>query len=131
MFAFQKPLTLELIWIIPLVAILQAFSYALGMLFGTLSLFIRDIREFVPVLLQVMFWLTPIIYPITILPEPLQVLESLNPVYLLIEQFRLVIVQGTSPDVMIIAILLCVTGCLVLMIQYGVRIMERHVRDLL
>ena len=43
----------------------QLFAYGLGFLLAVLSVFIRDIREFVNVFLQLWFWLTPIVYGCT------------------------------------------------------------------
>jgi homopolymeric O-antigen transport system permease protein len=131
MLAFGKPLSLQMLWLVPLMVLTQGLSYSAGMLVGTLSLFVRDIRESVPVLLQVLFWTTPIIYPITILPEPMRSFERVNPVFLLIDQFHRIIVTNEPPDPVSTLQLLACVGVLVLIVQYAVRTLERHVRDIL
>jgi lipopolysaccharide transport system permease protein len=131
MVILQTPISFNLLWLIVLMAILQGLSYAAGMLLGTLALFVRDIRELVPVLLQVIFWMTPIIYPVTILPEPLRSLESFNPVFMVIDQFHRVVLEGGVPNPVTMLELVLIMAVLLVVVQYSVRTLERHVRDLL
>ncbi|MEW6111792.1 MAG: ABC transporter permease, partial [Thermodesulfobacteriota bacterium] len=54
-----------------------------------------DIYE---VLLNAFFYLTPIIYPVSILPEQLQKIERFNPMFLFIDGFRVPLIEGRLPD---------------------------------
>ncbi len=60
-------------WVVlafPPVFLIQAvFSLGLGLLTATLHVFFRDVGQFMVVILQFWFWLTPIIYSVSILPE--------------------------------------------------------------
>lgn len=76
----------------------QLFAYGLGFLLAVLSVFIRDIREFVNVFLQLWFWLTPIVYVVHILPEETQSIFSWNPMFLMVESYRDVILNHTVPE---------------------------------
>jgi len=55
------------------------FTVGLGMLLAIGTVFFRDIRHFVEVLLLLLFWLTPIIYEYPALPASLQALVGLSP----------------------------------------------------
>lgn len=68
-----------MIAIIPLLIIQQAFALGIGMVLGTLNVFFRDVGHFLNIVLQFWFWLTPIVYPINILPERIQYLLGFNP----------------------------------------------------
>lgn len=90
---------LDLYWLfIPVVYLVQQlFAYALGFGLAILSVFLRDIREFINVVVQLWFWLTPVVYVITILPEPYRQLISLNPFYVLVNSYRDLIIHHQLP----------------------------------
>lgn len=84
--------------LIPLVYLVQQlFAYALGFGLAILSVFLRDIREFINVIVQLWFWLTPVVYVITILPEPYRRLIALNPFFTLVNSYRDLIVHHQLP----------------------------------
>jgi lipopolysaccharide transport system permease protein len=85
--------------LIPLLMILQAFfSLGLGMFFASFTVFFRDVRYFVNVLLTVWFFMTPILYPISMMPEKIRVLGFINPMTLLVTMFRDVVLEGRIPE---------------------------------
>lgn len=102
--------------ILPLLAILVAFAIGLGVILGVLNVFFRDVGQLFSVVLQFWFWLTPIVYPQSILPEKAQSLLAYNPLAALIAAFQQVMVCGQWPDwwslwpVSVLAILFCVVG---------------------
>jgi lipopolysaccharide transport system permease protein len=82
---------------IPLLVIQLAFALGLGMILGTLNVFFRDIGHFINIVLQFWFWLTPIVYPPSILPESIRDLLSLNPMTDLIGAYQQIILYGDWP----------------------------------
>jgi lipopolysaccharide transport system permease protein len=73
------------------------FAMSIGLLLGVLNVFMRDIGQVVPVILQAMFWLTPVVYNITILPEHVQHLFKLNPMYPLVTSYQNVLLYNKPP----------------------------------
>ncbi len=59
-----------------------------GSLLSALTVTYRDFRYVVPFLVQVWFFVTPVIFPVSIVPEAWRWVLSLNPMYGLIEGFR-------------------------------------------
>jgi len=55
---------------------------------SSLAVFIKDIREVISVFLQFGFWITPIFWPINIIPERYRLIFKFNPVYYLIQGYR-------------------------------------------
>ncbi|MFW6345606.1 MAG: ABC transporter permease [Halomonas sp.] len=66
---------------VPVLAVLIAFAIGLGLLAGILNVFYRDIEQAIGIVLQFWFWLTPIVYPASILPDTVKGLLPLNPLY--------------------------------------------------
>jgi lipopolysaccharide transport system permease protein len=74
--------------VLPLIVIQLAFSLGVGLIVGVLNVFFRDIGHLVALGLQLWFWLTPIVYPAEILPEPIRSVLSLNPMAVLISAWQ-------------------------------------------
>ncbi|MBA3504640.1 MAG: ABC transporter permease [Betaproteobacteria bacterium] len=82
---------------IPLLAIQSALSVGIGIIAGTFNVFIRDVGQVIGVLMPFWFWLTPIVYPISILPEYVREWLYLNPMVAVIEGYQRIFVQGAQP----------------------------------
>jgi len=123
------PLSWHWLFIPVLYALQQLLAYSLGFVFATLSVFIRDIRELVNVMIQLWFWCTPIVYVIHILPEFAQQLFHFNPMYIIISAYREVIIFHRLPELGSLAILLSLSIGLLLVALYSFRKLERDVRD--
>ena len=102
--------------LLPVLAIQIAFSIGLGISLGVLNVFFRDVGQFFGIFLQFWFWLTPVVYPISILPERFQPLMSLNPMARLAGAYQTILVSGQWPNwrallpVAVLALLLCALG---------------------
>jgi lipopolysaccharide transport system permease protein len=84
--------------VFPLIGILILFAIGLGIISGVLNVFFRDVGQFFAIFLQFWFWLTPVVYPISIIPDRLRVFIQLNPMTSLIESFQTIFVQNHWPD---------------------------------
>lgn len=85
--------------LLPLV-LLPAFLFALGVawLLAAAGVFVRDLIHVMPVLMQVLMFLSPVFYPTEAVPGSLRWLHQLNPLGLAIENVRRVTLLGTQPD---------------------------------
>jgi lipopolysaccharide transport system permease protein len=88
-----------IIGFVPLLIIQQAFALGLGIFLGTMNVFFRDIGQFVGIILQFWFWFTPIIYPVSILPEKIKALLSFNPMTKFITSYQQIILHSQWPDI--------------------------------
>jgi len=78
--------------------LLAAFSLGIGLIFSTLAIYFSDVVEMYQVALTAWMYLTPVIYPAEIIPAAYRTwLFSLNPMYYLIQIFRLPIYEGILP----------------------------------
>jgi lipopolysaccharide transport system permease protein len=92
------PLSLAVLWVLPLTLLVVAFAVGIGLILGIVNVFIRDTGQVVPIVLQVWFWLTPIVYPAAIVPEQYRGLLTLNPMVPVISAYQGAFVYGTSPQ---------------------------------
>jgi len=84
--------------LLPVVALTVWFAIALGISLGILNVFFRDVGHFFSVALQFWLWLTPVVYPLSILPPVAQGLVALNPLAGLISAARDVVLRQMWPD---------------------------------
>lgn len=82
--------------VLPLTMIVT-FSLGMGMLLAALTVKFRDIMHLYSVFMTGLMYLTPVIYPMSILPEPVRLVVSLNPLTNIVEMFRDVMFYNAVP----------------------------------
>ena len=84
--------------LLPIVLFIQlALSLGLGLLGGALNVFYRDIRHVFALVLQIWFYASPIIYPVTVVPDELLPIYYLNPMAGVIEAYRAILLYQQLP----------------------------------
>ncbi|WP_083186784.1 ABC transporter permease [Dissulfuribacter thermophilus] len=83
-----KGLTISVIFLPLIFMAFFLFSIGLGHIVAGATVFLRDIQHLLPVVLFVWFYLTPIIYPKTMVPNTFHFLFLLNPIYPFVELIR-------------------------------------------
>jgi lipopolysaccharide transport system permease protein len=83
------------LWLPAVVAVHMSFTLGMIILISSLSVFLRDIKQFIGIAISLWFFLTPIIYPLSMVPEGYRWMITLNPMYPFIELYHLVLLQGT------------------------------------
>lgn len=110
-----------------------AFLAALGvgMWLSALSVQFRDVRYTIPFLTQIWLFLTPVVYPSSLLPEPWRLLYSLNPMVGVVEGFRFALLGSPPPP---LSLWILSTGTTVLILIGGIfyfRRVERNFADII
>ncbi len=117
-FAFLGHLpTWEVLWLPVIIATTVILGIGFGLILGVLNVFVRDISQVVPIVLQIAFWFTPIVYPLSVIPESYRYLLQFNPMYPLVKGYQDVLVYGVKPDIHSITMILIV-GTLMLVFSF-------------
>ncbi len=87
----------QALWLPALVLITLALSLGIGIVIGVINVFVRDLGQVVPILLQALFWMTPVVYMLDILPERYRSVFELNPLYPLVASYQNVLVFDRPP----------------------------------
>ncbi|MCI0418227.1 MAG: ABC transporter permease [Acidobacteria bacterium] len=91
---FSVTLTLLPIVILPLVFL----SLGLTWFLAGLGVFLRDIRHLVSLAVQILFFMTPIFYSLDVVPQSLRPWIRINPLTSAVNNFRRVVLWGTTPE---------------------------------
>ncbi len=81
---------------IPLL-LLACFSLGIGLLISTIAVYFPDVAEMYQIVLSAWFYLTPIIYPVETLPQSYRWIATINPMYHLVNLYRLSVYFGRLP----------------------------------
>jgi ABC-type polysaccharide/polyol phosphate export permease len=76
---------------------LAMFSLGIGLLISTIGIYFADVVEMYAIVLTAWMYLTPIIYPLDVLPEYVRNWMLLNPMVHMVELFRSLVFYGTIP----------------------------------
>ena len=82
------------IWIVPLVALTLGLSWFVA----ALGVFVRDIGQAITIIVQMLFFMTPIFYPVTLVPEGWRWVLRINPLTTIVEGARATLIEGRPPD---------------------------------
>jgi lipopolysaccharide transport system permease protein len=112
---YRMPLRIEMLWLPLLVLGTMIFALAFGLWMATLSVRYRDVSFGINIILQALMYLSPVIYPLSVVPKSLRVIYQLNPMTGLIQGFRWSLLGGDAPGIsllftFVIIIVLLVSG---------------------
>lgn len=96
---FSIPIFMVTWLFLPVILLVQlALALGLGLILAALNAFYRDVKHVVILLLQVWLYVTPIIYPVNLVPERFQSIYFLNPMAGVVEGYRAIMLYGSIPD---------------------------------
>jgi lipopolysaccharide transport system permease protein len=96
--AYAAPITIALLWVPVLLAILVAFTAACALLGAAVNVRFRDVKHGLPLALQLLFFATPIVYPLALVPAGWRTALAANPLTAVVCGLREAALQGTAPD---------------------------------
>jgi lipopolysaccharide transport system permease protein len=114
MFLQQFPWTIIFLPLVYLPLILLCLG--IGWFVASLGVYIRDIGNMVSVIVRMLLFLTPIFYPITLVPEYIRFFIYLNPLTIIVENFRRVLLFNQPPDwggffaITVVTSIICILG---------------------
>jgi len=94
-----QPVDLTAVWV-PVILLFQVvFTVGVSLPLAAVNLYFRDIRFLVAVGLNLWFFLTPVMYPPSIVPDKYRFLYDLNPMARFISSYRGYLFSGSAPSI--------------------------------
>ena len=104
----------------PVILLIQyILCLGLSLIVSSVTVFFRDLQHFIGVILQLLFYATPIVYASNTIPENFQWILKFNPMTYVINGYRDIFYYQQAPDfvslliVLGISIILCVVGYMI------------------
>ncbi len=95
---YHRPVTGELVWLLWLIGLEVLFLISVSLIVSAMNVFYRDIKYIVPLIVQLGMFATPVIYSSSMVPERWRAWYMLNPMAVVIEGMRRVVLHGKSPE---------------------------------
>jgi lipopolysaccharide transport system permease protein len=115
------------LWLPVLMAITLLFGLALGLILGVLNVFVRDVAQVMNVVLQLWFWLTPIVYAVNITPPRFAVVLRFNPMYAISSSYQQVLLWGGQPHFKTLGVIVALS---VVLLAVGMTLFRRASPDM-
>lgn len=116
-------LGLQTFMVIPLLFILGIFSFSLSLILAAANVLARDVGKLIVYVVRLFFFLSPVLYSSSRvyekdgMPEFFKIAYSLNPLGIVIESMRAIILEGVMFDMQRLLILII---CLLLLLQLSI-----------
>jgi lipopolysaccharide transport system permease protein len=98
MIFYKMSIHLTILYIPFLVVIQIIFMIGLSLFLSSINTYYRDIGVAIPLLMQIWMYISPIIYPLSKVPQKFLPLYQINPMVGIIDGYRRVIIEGISPQ---------------------------------
>ena len=95
---YDFALNASLLWLPLLLAMLATVALGLGMGVTAVGVYRRDVMRMLPFLTQIWMLISPIMYPLTAVPERWRWLYDLNPMVGILQGIRAIFLEGSAPD---------------------------------
>lgn len=95
---YQSPISIHLLWILLLIPLQLIIATGLALLTSALVVIFRDLKFIIPLALQIMFYITPVIYSINAIPDRFFKLVLANPLTGLVDSYRQIILFSQPPN---------------------------------
>lgn len=113
---YRIPASPAWLFVIVLLLIQTVLAIGVGLIGSAVSVFVRDVSIAMPLVMQIWLFATPVMYPLSIVPQRWLPLYMLNPMAGIIHSYRVVILEGRLPEwhfvayPAAVAIVLCASG---------------------
>lgn len=118
---FRVTVSFKLIIVPFSLLLLLLFTIGLSLILSSLNVYYRDISHFTEIIFMAWFYLTPIVYQLSMIPEKFKMLLLLNPMTLIIECIRAPLVNNTFPNLNYVIIITIID---ILLIWIGYKIFK-------
>jgi len=98
------PVNANLLWIFPLIALFTVVAAGLSMFVAALQVYFRDLTQFLPYILRMWLYVSPVLYYAEEMPERYKWLLYANPIGTMLAAWSDVLVRGQAPDAVDMAV---------------------------
>jgi len=98
MFYYHVSFTVNMLYVVPILLIQIVFTLGICFFASALNVYYRDVRYALSFLIQLWMYASPVIYPMSKVPDHLRTFYLLNPMAGIMDGYRNVLVKGLSPE---------------------------------
>jgi ABC-type polysaccharide/polyol phosphate export permease len=115
-----------LVSLLPTLLTLLVLGWATAVCMGLINVLVNDTQYLIPVLMQVLFYLTPVMYPPELLRQKGLTLLQFNPLAAYLDMFRLPVLEGRLPGWELLTVGMLTALAVALLAGAGLAVMQRR-----
>ena len=127
----HQPVTITFLWLIPLMLLQSIFALGLGVIFSLFTPFFKDLKEIVPIIIQLWFWITPIIYLKEMLENKYPFLLTYNPFFYFSNAYQNIFLYSKAPSLKAIIVMLILSTISIVVAGYLYKKMIGTIKDII
>ena len=127
----HQPVTWTFLWILPVMVLQTLFAFGIGVILSLFTVFFKDLREAVPIVVQLWFWMTPIIYMREMLEKKYPFLITYNPFYYFARIYQDIFVYSKAPSFHTVSIIVILTTLSLFLAGYFYKKMIATIKDII
>ena len=131
LFIVGHEITWTFLYLIPIMTLQVLFAFGLGVIFSLFTPFLKDIKVVIPIILQLWFWMTPIIYMKEMVNEKYPLILVYNPFFYFIDIYHNIFLYSKAPSLNQLTTLLIMTIVVLLIAMYLYKKMISTIKDIL
>lgn len=127
----NQPVTITFLWIVPVMVLQVIFAFSIGVIVSLFTPFFKDLKEAVPVIIQLWFWMTPIIYMKEMIANKYPSLLIYNPFYHFVHIYQDIFLYSKAPSFKSLLIVFFMTTISLFLAGYLYRRMIATIKDII
>lgn len=125
------PITINFLWLIPIMLLQTLFAFAFGVILSLFTPFFKDLKEAVPIIIQLWFWMSPVIYMKEMLASKYPLLLVFNPFFYFLEIYQDIFLYSKTPKLESIFIIFTMTTITLLIAAFLYKKMISTIKDII
>ena len=126
-----QPINWTFLWLVPVMLIQTLFAFGFGVILSLFAPFFRDLKEIVPIVIQLWFWATPIIYIKTMIENKYPFILHYNPFFYFVDIYHDIFVYSKAPSFESLAIISAIMLGSLLIAGYLYKKMIATIKDII
>ncbi len=127
----SQPVTWIFLWMIPIMILQTLFVFGLGVILSLFTPFFKDLKEAVPIVVQLWFWMTPIIYMSDMIANKYPALLVYNPFYYFIKIYQDIFLYSKAPSFETLTTITMITFITLLLAGFLYKKMIGTIKDII
>lgn len=126
-----QSITWTFLWLIPIMLLQMLFSFGIGVTVSLFTPFFKDLKEVIPIVVQLWFWMTPIIYLSSMIEDKYPFLLEYNPFYFFVKIYQDIFLYSKAPSFETIGFLIGMTLVSLILAGYLYKKMIGTIKDII
>ena len=127
----NHPISLTFLYLIPILFLQTVFVFSLGVILSLFTPFFKDLKEAVPIVVQLWFWMTPIIYMKEMVAGKYPALLTYNPFFYFVQIYQDIFLYSKTPSIYTISIIVLMSMTTLLLAGFLYKKMIGTIKDII